>query len=34
MVYIYALHMLTIVMAKGRRVGGRGYLQVVKVYNY
>jgi len=31
MVYAYALYMLTIVMAEGRRVGGKGYLRVVKV---
>jgi len=34
MVYVYALHMLTIVIAKGRRVGGRGHLRVIKVCNY
>ena len=28
MVYVYALHILTIVMAKGRRVGGGGHLRV------
>ena len=31
MVYAYALYILTMVMAKGRRVGGKGYLRVVKV---
>jgi len=34
MVYAYALYMLTIVIAKGKRVGGGGYLWVIKVYNY
>jgi len=34
MVYVYTLYILTIVIAKGRRVGGGDYLQVIKVYNY
>jgi len=34
MVYAYALYMLTIVMAEGRRVGGGGYLRVIKVCDY
>jgi len=34
MVYAYALYMLTMVIAEGRRVGGKGYLQVVKVCDY
>jgi len=34
MVYAYALHMLTIVMAEGRRVSGKGHLRIIKVCNY
>jgi len=30
----YAPHMLTIVMAKGRRISGRGHLWVIKIRNY
>jgi len=31
MVYTYTLHILTIVIAKGRRVGGGGHLRVIEV---
>jgi len=34
MVYAYTLHMLTIVIAKGKRVSSRGHLQVIKVCDY
>jgi len=34
MVYAYALYILTMVIAEGRRVSGGGYLQVIKVCDY